>query len=212
MLLVGHDNLKSNYIFGRVVKCFCLNKKRTLRQARFRRVAGQTEPELGRRRYTTYRVAVVTVVVVGRVDVGRVEVQVVPVGAIVGAAIPVVTVVASVVQVMIVGVDVTTTNKIQTRIVFLPKANTGPAYSRDSAEATTHITILVVMISKFTLHHLSRSRGSSNLAKQGEFPYPKRGSAAAGVPRAFGSSPWTVSSFNPNGKLRSKATPSTVLF
>ena len=36
------------------------------------RVAGQTEPELGRRRYTTYQGAVVTADVAGRADVGRV--------------------------------------------------------------------------------------------------------------------------------------------
>lgn len=51
--------------------------------------------------------------VVGRADVGRVEVQEVLTGAIVGVTIPVVTVVASVAQEMIAGVDVTTTNKIQ---------------------------------------------------------------------------------------------------
>ena len=80
----------------------------------------QTEPELGRRRYTTYRAAVVTVVADGRVDVGRVEAQVVPVGATAGAAIPVVTAAASDVQAIKAGVDVTTTNKIQRSSIKFP--------------------------------------------------------------------------------------------
>ena len=81
----------------------------------------QTEPELGRRRYTTYREAVVTgVAVVGRVDAGKVEVQEAPAGATAGAAIPVVTAVASVEQVMIAGADVTTTNKIQRSSIKFP--------------------------------------------------------------------------------------------
>lgn len=64
------------------------------------------QTELGRRRYTTYRGAAVTDVAVGRADAGRVEVQAAPVGATVGAAIPVVTVVANAVQVMVVRDDV----------------------------------------------------------------------------------------------------------